>query len=264
MAGGKKEHVVEVRESKFNRQRAETAVLRKNCGKDGYVFAHKLKSGKREGEIVAAGQCEFHHAMPISSMQDGSIMGDSLDAEKKGFIRKCMAITTWDINKRFNLIGLPTKGPYGAADKAVADEDEPATLTSLRALKAASGHFGALPDLPCHLNDHPAYTKSVIDKLDKDLWPKLLKGRKDCKDKGKNIRKMLLDECRHWKEWVIKRGAMHDGAADCWVNREQKKDVWFIPLSMHPKPPKIDPPPNVYVVGGKRKAWLKTFFGAIK
>src|SRR5262249_13309996 len=48
MAGGAKEHVEKVRNSKFNRQRAETETLRSNCGSDGYVFT-KVSNGTEKG-----------------------------------------------------------------------------------------------------------------------------------------------------------------------------------------------------------------------
>jgi hypothetical protein len=272
MAGGKKEHVDKVRESKFNRQRCETAELRANCGKDGYVFTNTVASGPNAGAVNAAGQCEFHHVLPITSLQDASIMDDGLDAEEKDFIHKCMAKTTWDINKQPNLIGLPTKRPYEKADREVAKEKDKeesqktATAAFFKKLKAVSGQFGALPDLPCHLNDHPKYTAAIISKLDEAVWPKLLDSREECKDKGKNIRKVLVDQSKHWKDWLVQtRGVAHEGAADCWVNREKKRDVWFIPLSMDPgSPKKQDPPPNIFLTKKpKVRAWLKAMFSAV-
>ena len=103
MAGGKKEHVDKVRESKFNRQRCETAELRSNCGKDGYVFRNEPSPGT----VNAAGQCEFHHVLPIQSLQDAKILEDKTSKTQKDFLHKCMATTNWNINKQPNLIGLP-------------------------------------------------------------------------------------------------------------------------------------------------------------
>lgn len=257
MSGGSKEHVEKVRESKFNRQRAETDVLRANCGRDGYVFSYTPPGG----EVGAAGQCEFHHALPICSLQDANILKDELEAEEKDFIHKCMAITTWDTNKKFNLIGLPTKGPYEDADRKLAKHG--ATLDSLRKLKASLGGFGALPDLPCHLNSHDKYDIAVINRLDSEFWPNLLDHREKCEDKGKNIRQMLIDECKHWKQWVTDRGKEHGGAAECWVKRnKEKKNVWYIPLSLHPNPPKTRPPPNIFDIedGSTQKQWLENLF----
>jgi len=271
VAGGKKEHVEKVRDSKFNRQRCETAELRENNGSEGYVFANRVGTPP-DVTTNAAGQCEFHHVLPITSLQDPSIMDDSLEKEEKDFIHKCMAKTKWDINKQPNLIGLPTKRPYEKADKEVAKEkDKPAaqrlaTAAFFKGLDPTKAQFGALPDLPCHLNDHPKYNIAVISKLDDTVWPKLLDDREKCKDKGKSIRKTLMDQSKHWKDFLVnKRGCSHGGAAHCWVNREQEKSVWYIPLSMDPGTPEAaDPPPNIFL---KRKPavreWLRNMFQAV-
>jgi hypothetical protein len=261
MSGGKKEHVEKVRESKFNRQRCETDELRSNCGREGYVFTNTVASGASAGSINAAGQCEFHHVLPISSLQDGEIKTD--DSEELDFIHKCMAKTTWDINKKPNLLGLPTKRPYEQADRQVANSN--ATVQQLTKLRAITGQFGALPDLPCHLNDHPKYTAKLIDELNTNVWSQLLDNREECEDKGKNIRSTLQTQSKNWKSWLKTRGGEHGGAADCWVNRETKKSVWYIPLSMDPgTPQKIDPPPNIFKKPKPAvRAWLETMFSAV-
>ncbi len=67
MSGGDAEHVKKIRKSEFNRQR-NSAVLRSNCGNDGYVFNRPSKDGFDSG-----GQCQIHHVLPVTSMQDGNI-----------------------------------------------------------------------------------------------------------------------------------------------------------------------------------------------
>ena len=226
MAGGKKEHVDKVRESKFNRQRCETTELRSNNGKDGYVFKNTVASGASAGTVNAAGQCEFHHVLPITSLQDAKILEDKTSKAQKDFLHKCMATTNWNINKQPNLIGLPTKRPFEQADRRVAHKkkDRRLSITQILALRASSGEFGALPNLPCHLNDHPDYTDEVIKDLDKNLWPDLLEEAAECEDKGKNIRSLLQGFSRDWKSWLKTRGSDHGGAADCWLNREQNRN----------------------------------------
>jgi len=139
MAGGKKEHVDKVRTSKFNRQRAETPTLRANTGSDGYVFTCPSADNT---SVNAAGQCEFHHVLPISSIQDAAIRGGKKD-ENLDFIHKCMAKTTWDINTQPNMLGLPTKGPFEDADRKSAAG---LTAGALSALNPMAGAFGALPN----------------------------------------------------------------------------------------------------------------------
>ncbi len=255
MGGGTKEHADKIRKSNFNRQRAETETLRSNCGSEGYVF----------GADQAKGQCEFHHVVPISSVQDGNI--NVGDAAKLDYVRKCMAATTWDINEQPNLLGLPTKGPYAAADAKTAGRNKTGgkvtkvfTLAELKALDPAQEEFGALPDLPCHLNDHDKFTAAVISKLNRDVWPDVLKKGEACDNKARSIRAALRGESNHWKDWLISRGGQHGGAADCWVNRANKPDTWYIPLSMAPKPRKQQPPPNANLQGATVKAWMEKIF----
>lgn len=255
MAGGAKEHVDKIKTSKFNRQRAETSVLRANTGSDGYVFCHSDPSDP--GNVTAAGQCEFHHVLPISSLQDAAIRGGKKD-ENLDFVHKCMAKTTWDINEQPNMLGLPTKGPFEDADGKAAKGQ---TLAALVALNPMAGNFGSLPNLPCHLNDHDKFTAAVIDKFNAELWPELIEQREECKDRGKSIRALLRSHSNDWKSFLKTRGGEHGGAADCWVNRETKKSVWYIPLSMAPDPRKSDPPPNVHKRGAMTvRAWLEKIF----
>ena len=259
--GEKKEHVEKIAQSKFNRQRAPTDVLRSNNGKEGYVFKMTIGTGDEKRDI-AAGQCQFHHVLPVTSIQDGNILKGCRERGDLPFLHKCMAKTVWDVNEQPNLIGLPTKEPYAYADRLVAQQKK--TWRDLRKLDPMSGKDakGALPNLPCHLNDHDKFNHAVIQKLNKDLWPNLIDKRKDCKDTGKDIRKLLMTQSRNWKTWLKKRGK---GAAYSWVNRE-KISTWYKPLSMAPQPRRIQPPPpNVYLEGKKRpkvKEWMKKMFAA--
>lgn len=254
MAGGAAEHVEKVLNSKFNRQRAKTETLRANCGSDGYVFT-KMSDGIESG----AGQCEFHHVLPIEATDDANILKDEETAEEKEFIHKCMAKTTWDTNEQPNLIGLPTKRPYYSADLQIGKTPS-LCAADLLALESQLGQFGALPNLPCHLNDHNRYNVEVIKKLDSELWQTLLNGREDCKDKGRSIRSLLQAQSRAWKAELKARGTRQGGAAECWVNRHTtKRAVWHIPLSMAASPAWSEPPPqrpkSVSV-----KEWLKKIF----
>ena len=255
MAGGDDEHVQKIKKSKFNRQRDST-VLRQNCGNDGYLFNFKAPTGENSG-----GQCQVHHVLPVCTLQDGNI--NIKGAEKMDFIHKCMAMTQWNINEQPNLIGLPTKQPYAQADREAATRG--ATAASLKALSAWLGNRGALPDLPCHLYGHDKYNDDVIDQLNEYLWPELLKNRKKCEDSGQDIKDLLEDHSEDRKDWIKTRGSEHGGAADCWVNREMKRSVWYIPLSLAPDPDPVDPPLNVKErdKSVKVKEWLSNMFSAV-
>lgn len=96
------EHVDEIEKSKFNRQRAATDKLRKNC-KEGYIFTRKgvkeVKEGINKGKsykfVNASGQSAFHHVLPVTTLQDGNI---NVKDDVLQYIHNSMAATKWDIN----------------------------------------------------------------------------------------------------------------------------------------------------------------------
>jgi hypothetical protein len=189
----------------------------------------------------------------ISAMQDGNIE----PANKLDFFHNCMAATTWDINDGHNLISLPTRQPYGHSDR-----DDVVNSARGALADAMAGIFGAIPDLPCHSNEHPAYTEAVIVDLKKNLWRPLARDQKKCKADGKSIRRQLRNASTAWRTFLTDRGAEHGGAALCWKNRNEPgyDAFWYIPFSMAPNPTKSTAPPDyddrkVFV-----KVWLKTLF----
>lgn len=252
MAGGAKEHVEKVRKSNFNRQRADTPTLRSNCNGEGYVFT-KPFGGVDKG----AGRCEFHHVLPVETVQDGCILDGKASSDDMDFIHKCMAKTTWDTNEQPNLLGLPTKKPYQDAD-GVAN----ATAATLKALNPQAAQFGAMLDLPCHLNDHNLFNIEVMKNLDSAVWQPLLDGREECGDRGKSIRTLLRNKSQDWKSELKTRGGRNGGAVECWLLRETtKRSVWHIPQSMAAAPVWSEPPPNVSKRGSNTvRAWLKKIF----
>lgn len=263
-SGAKKKHVETVVSTTFNRQRAETPILRKNCGNEGYVFTMTTIDGR----VIAAGQCQFHHVLPVTSLADPNI---NLKGEDLDYVHKCMAMTRWDINEQPNMIGLPTKHPFLEADKLSAGKpatkNKPAVaglaLDKLMTLDPTKGMKGNPPNFACHLNDHDRYTDAVVKSLNKILWPKLKEDRIKCKDQAKDIKALLEARSNSWKGYLKARGSKQEGgAAECWINRETtKRSVWFIPLSMAPDYRECLPPPNYYK-RGKVKAgdWLDKVF----
>lgn len=246
------EHVPEIKESKFNRQRASTETMRGNCT-TGYTFT--------QGE-GAAGQSQYHHVLPIETLQDGSIDPQG----KLDFFHKCMALTEWDINKGSNLIGLPTKDIYLANDRSHADEShlgKPATswLTQLRNVASEFGMFGVLPDLPCHQVEHNMYNEEVIKYLKRQIWQPLAKEQEACKVSGENFAGQLDSASSHWRQFLVDRGASHGGAAHCWMHRHDKgyDQFWYIPFSMNPGTPRKSKPP-ARAPSRKQSAWLSSLF----
>jgi hypothetical protein len=245
-----KEHVEKIIESKFKRQRAETATLRANCT-SGFIFT--FNAG-------AAGQSAFHHILAVSSLQDGNIV----PADNLPFFHDCMAITPWDINDGPNLIGLPLKPVYESADR-----NPTAAAISLTPgmadLSGAMGGFGAVPDLPCHQNEHDDYNKEQTIDLTNNIWQPLDEARKECSVDKRSILDELKSGIAAWRQFLTNRGKEHGGAANCWRNRNEPgyDAFWYIPFSMNPGTPrKAIPPPKLPTK--QIAAWLETLFNTIR
>jgi hypothetical protein len=251
-----KEHVEKIKDSKFNRQRAETATLRSNCT-SGFIFT---LGG------TARLQSAFHHIIAISSIQDGNIKpADSLD-----FFHDCMAVTPWDTNDGPNLIGLPLKSVYGNADRYSLTsilETIHSQLPGMANVDAGLGVFGSVPDLPCHQVEHDDYnTEQVID-ICKNVWKPLARVRKNCAVDGTSIQGQLESSSVAWRQFLTARGKECGGAAHCWRNRNEPgfDSFWYIPFSMNPgNPRKTIPPPDLASRSGSIKAWLKACFTMIR
>ena len=232
----------------MNRQRAHTDDLRAACS-SGYIFLHN--GG-------AAGQCEFHHIIPIEIMQDSSIPDDKVD-----FARKCMALTDWDINNGDNLIGLPTKLPYEAADRNL--NKGLAMLSAV--LDVPQNAFGSIPDLPCHAREHDKYNRKLKTDFASEIWNKLTKKRKACAVDGEKLKGQLETASGKWRDFLVTRGAGPPSTSTCWPNRNRPafRAIWYIPFSMKPgKPSRAAPPPDLFKTEGTQAEWLADLFAAIR
>lgn len=251
------DHVPPVKDWKINRIRGSTEKLRGNCT-TGYMFT--------VGD-QAKGQSEYHHILPIESLQDGSIEPQA----KLEFLQCCLAITEWDIDKGDNLIGMPTKGVYEAADRKANKTDMEGAGTDanpfrsrLRELAAQVGFFGTLPDIPCHENAHNLYNVEVIKYLCKKIWQPLAKEKEDCNVSPKSVAGQLDSASKHWRDFLVNRGTSNRGAAHCWVHRHDPgyDAFWYIPFSMNPgKPRKAKAPPRLPPT--KQADWLKNLFNLV-
>jgi hypothetical protein len=169
---------------------------------------------------------QIHHIVPVTCMQDGSIEGTLETKEQLSFIRKCLAITPWDINKGPNNVGLPIKRAYYLL------KTEPAKK--------------AWDKLPCHMVDHNIYIKEVSTKLFETIWSPLIDDRDECNIEPKSVLTQLRTASRNWRTFLRGRGSSHQGTKHCWEERLNIPDTWYIPFSMAPgTPPKRQAPPDV-------------------
>ena len=130
------------------------------------------------------------------------------------FIRLCLAVTDWDINKKPNTVGLPLKKAY-YKKKRLAER------------MAWNGW-------PCHQVDHDLYYQDVSKYLHKNVWQPLLKNRKPCEFDAKAVLSELNDGSDHFYAFLEERGHECGGTMACWDNRMNTAlaSTWFIPFSM--------------------------------
>lgn len=188
--------------------------------RNGRIGTHikNCKLGYKE-----SGYSQIHHILCHSCLQDSAITAQQAD---KSYINRCIKITKWDINAEPNVVGLPLKSAY---------------YKKYNQSKQWNGW-------PCHQIDHnPNYTQAVKDWLQDKVWNTLKAKKANCDADEKCIASLLEKSRVHWKAFLEDRGGQEGGTKKCWDERKStKKDVWYIPFSMHPDdesiPKRLAPP----------------------
>lgn len=159
---------------------------------------------------------QVHHILCHSCVQDSAIFVTGTD---KTYIKKCIAMTDWDVNNTKNIIGLPLKNAYPPdADGGKYSE------------------HAKWDKLPCHQHDHnPYYTQAVKTWLHDKIWSTLKGKVNNCDVSPKSVAGLLDDSSKHWQDFLVDRGKEHDGTKYCWDERNKsKKAHWYKPFSMWP------------------------------
>ncbi|MCC6418738.1 MAG: hypothetical protein IT429_10925 [Gemmataceae bacterium] len=163
---------------------------------------------------------QIHHVVCVTCMQDGTI-GKNVPTDQMEFIRKCLAMTEWDINAEPNDLGLPLKPAYY--------------------LRPNDGWDG----LPCHQVDHPQYTEDVSKYLNDNIWQPLIEARDWCSFDAATVIDELNGASDHYRAFLNERGQQRNGTRACWRNRFNY-EKWYIPFSMDPGTPRArKAPPDV-------------------
>jgi hypothetical protein len=163
---------------------------------------------------------QIHHILPISCLADGTIEQKVKDDIKK--IRKCLALTDWDINAGPNCVGLPLK-------RAFVDKNAPQDWDGW----------------PCHQVDHPGYNLEVSKRLHKKVWQDCLDNMENCDDGAKTVANQLNKESKYWLDKDL-RGRPTKKAWDTRFNPDGSANpLWFWPFSMNSAgPSQRKPPPD--------------------
>jgi hypothetical protein len=156
---------------------------------------------------------EIHHIVCEHSILDITVK----PASKLKYVRDCLCATTWDINKKPNLIQLPLKQTYMASD-------------------------GQTPSNLCaHNCDHnitDGYTSEVKKWLHEQVWDTISEKQKVHQTDVTKIEDQL-DKCmRRYAKQLTKRGIRCMGTKIAWENRfgDGWQTSWYQPFSMADDP----------------------------
>ncbi|MBI2379773.1 MAG: hypothetical protein HYV16_03335 [Gammaproteobacteria bacterium] len=180
---------------------------------------------------------QVHHIVCVSSISDATIAKFVSDSAELEFLRKCLAITKWNINASDNCISLPLKPVYLDASAPIGWDN-----------------------LPCHQVEHnPYYTDAVSARLNSNIWSPLKQKAEQCEVSPQSIESALKAESSHWRDFLTTRGASQQGTKHCWENQMSLPMTWHIPFSMalSPKPRK---PVDYKKLTGTVKEMLKSLF----
>jgi len=195
-------------------------------------YADNCKSGYKVPRLH-----QVHHIVPVQCVSDASIQ--KVAGDKASFIRKCLKVTDWDINRPPNCVGLPLKRAYPRADRIPTD-------------------WKTLDKYPCHIVDHGQYNKDVENDLGKNVWDVAIDASNDCKLDPKTLKAELEKSRKYWRGEVRRRGSRRSGTKHCWDNRQTMPTTWYIPFSMALSPtPRSAPPASM---SGTIKSYLQKLF----
>lgn len=186
---------------------------------DGWEFLRGRKSSEHIDNCATGYMTpgnfyrEVHHILPVSSCQDATISDLGANATLLKRLRKCMAITVWNINAEHNVISLPKKEAY-ICNLAPPGWDM----------------------LPCHRIGHnPDYTDAVSQNLYDTVWTKVEKITEKCKFDPQDLKKKMEGASTRWRNYLTRRGAEEGGTKKCWANQLTNPE-WYRPFSMAPDP----------------------------
>lgn len=193
-------------------EEVEDCIIKRTCKSPEYVDNCKKGYRYRYGSLSF---WQAHHILPVSALKSKRI--NDTDDE---YIEKCLCMTDWNINGSHNMMGLDTKWPYYL--------------------------YPTLPlpsNLPSHLVGHDDYLKETYAYMDRNVWKKLKKKRKQHKLSPKSIIRELNSAIDYFHGELILRGKRNGGTIKCWKKRHNAgmKKIWYHPFSMSKNPRKRCP-----------------------
>ncbi len=211
----------------------------------GVYYKYKTKDYRSECEGCGKGyhshRWQAHHILP------GMVFMDLVD-----YIRECLGVTDYNINKPYSMCGLPTLKAfilYFQGDDTFPISKDKTKLVQMkrwgdiRKYKYQAHIEVTFPgDLPCHQPvsfGHVRYNEEVIEHLTQEIW-KPLKKKKDKEDhpEPEDIKEKLIKaKDKFWNHLKNKGkgsgGGGHKGIEANLRNRyDSAKNGWWKPMCM--------------------------------
>jgi hypothetical protein len=182
---------------------------------------------------------EAHHVLP------GTVFSDLED-----FIKQCLGITNYNINKPYSMGGLPQLNAYilyfqkrdveyDASKENLKHMERWSTLGRIKAMKKTQVRF---PDYPVHNPvsfGHTLYNEEVDEYLDNKIWDKIREKKENNQHwKPENVRqKLVKTKDRFWNllknRKNIPGGGGIIGIKENFENRYgNAKNGWWKPMCM--------------------------------
>jgi hypothetical protein len=201
------------------------------------------------GHGYHGGLWQAHHVLPGVALQKATIESQVNNAKKAEYIENCKWITDWNLNKPYNMMGLPTIWDYIIAEKitqTAGSDSEVIRLSDYRSkliqslVKALGKNFVEPENFPAHNPvswGHVVFNNEVKDNLTVNIWDVLDEKKEKHKINPENIQSKLNKAAKQFMTKLTNRGKRQGGTAKNWPKRfETGNTTWFHPFSMAAKP----------------------------
>jgi len=186
---------------------------------------------------------QAHHVLPGTTVSRATIEEQIKDSEKVEYIEGCKWITDWDLNEKYNLIGLPTIWDYILAERISGDQKKKELIElsgskkkRISRLEKLLKNFVGPIDLPAHQPvswGHTDFNDEVMLYLKKEVWDPLKVKKKEHEIEPESIKSKLDKSVKSFQDKLQRRGRREGGTEKNWPKRLEKgNNTWFHPFSM--------------------------------
>lgn len=169
--------------------------------------------------------CAAHHILPVTCFNPIKCTPKS----KAYYVRRCLWVSQWNINggNKFNdppkgqnnMVRLPTMSAYTRRyAMTLAKFKQPVSPVNEC---SHSGTYG----------EHYRYNIEVNKWLESNVWSALQEDKNKHKNKGKNIKNLVVNGHKYFRSELIRRGGRAPKTINGWLGKKTNAK-WALPFSM--------------------------------